>query len=327
MLGTFISLGILFATGMLMIFSNAPQLAFKQLISWIVGFGFFYLGKQISHKVGSSSAKILLFIASCVMLLLPIFLGTNIRGSHRWINIGPISLQPTEFAKPILMLLVANTSHPYIILIPALITALQPDLSSALSILLLAVPAIFFNKKLKRLVLISLITIAFLSPLIWKFGLKQYQKDRVTTFLNPEKEALGKGYNVIQSKIAIGSGGFWGNGFRQGTQSQLKFLPEKHTDFIFASLGEELGQVGILVIIIAYYLLLKSLLDNAFNTTSREHTIYTLGICLQIWVQIIANIGMNLGTLPVSGIPLPFISVGGSSIIASLLALGIIWSN
>lgn len=326
MLGTLIGLGILFATGMLMVFSTAPQLATKQLVSWIIGLAWFYWGKQLSHKI-ESSTKIVILVTSCILLLTPLFLGSNIRGSHRWINIGPASLQPTEFVKPILMLLVANTNHPYIILLPVLITAMQPDLSSALSILLLAAPSIFYNKRLKKIFLLGMLVVTLLSPIIWQFGLKQYQKDRIYTFLNPEKEALGRGYNVIQSKIAIGAGGFWGNGFRQGTQSQLKFLPEKHTDFIFASLGEELGQVGILVIILAYYLLLKSLLDHAFDTSSKEHTIFTLGICLQIWVQIIANIGMNLGILPVSGIPLPFISVGGSSIMASLFALGIIWSN
>ena len=166
-----------------------------------------------------------------------------------------------------------------------------------------------------------------LSPLIWKFGLKEYQRHRVITFINPAADPLNTGYNVIQSKIAIGSGGVFGKGYKKGTQGQLLFLPEKHTDFIFAATAEELGIVGIGILIFAYYNLISTLFQKAYSTKDRPLFIFILGIAIQLWMQIFVNIGMNIGILPVTGIPLPFISIGGSSLIAYLFALGICFSN
>lgn len=317
------SLTILFALNTIMVASTSPSSVFKQVLAWIIGLGWFWWGRQLSYKI-NNNVKSLIFISSSLLLFLPIFMGENIRGSSRWINFGPASFQPTELVKPWLMLFLANTSSAWLIIIPTLITALQPDLSSALGILLLALPCLLYSNRLRKLTLLALIVTTICSPLVWKFGLKSYQKDRVFTFLNPKQDTSGKGYNVIQSQIAIGSGGLFGKGFKQGTQIQLKFLPEKHTDFIFASLAEELGLVGVSLLVLAYYLLLKSLLDRLKQATSKEQTIFILGIFFHLWSQVIANIGMNIGILPVSGLPLPFISVGGSAIMAMLFALGII---
>jgi len=156
---------------------------------------------------------------------------------------------------------------------------------------------------------------------------KDYQQNRINTFLNPKEDPLGEGYNVIQSQIAIGSGGFFGKGYKKGTQGQLLFLPEKHTDFMFATTAEELGLFGVSIILFAYYLLIRTLFNKAFSTKNRPLFIFTLGIAIQIWMQTFVNIGMNIGLLPVTGIPLPFISVGGSSLMTLLFSLGIIYSS
>jgi rod shape determining protein RodA len=189
-------------------------------------------------------------------------------------------------------------------------------------------PVIIYNRKFLKISLIIAAIFLTLSPLIYNFVLHDYQKERIVTFLNPSSDPLDKGYNVIQSKIAIGSGGFFGKGYKKGTQGQLLFLPEKHTDFMFAATAEELGFVGISIILLAYYFLIKTLIDKAFLIrNNRILFLFTLGIALQIWMQVFVNIGMNIGILPVTGIPLPFLSVGGSSIMTLLFSIGIIYSS
>jgi len=311
---------------MLMVFSTAPTLAFKQILAWIIGIAWFWWGRHFNYKI-SRQLKISIFAGSCFLLLLPMVLGGSIRGSNRWISFGPASFQPTELVKPWLMLFLSNTMHPELILIPTIITALQPDLSSAIAILLLAIPCIFYDKRLLKLTIWALVIMALISPLIWQFGLKQYQRDRVASFINPTADTSNKGYNVIQSQIAIGSGGILGKGYKKGTQNQLRFLPEKHTDFIFASIAEELGLVGVFILITSYYLLIRSILSRFAESTSKYQKIFILGILFHIWSQVVANIGMNLGILPVSGLPLPFISVGGSAIMSLLFSLGIIYAK
>jgi rod shape determining protein RodA len=317
---------ILFSLNTLMISSVAPLYLGKQIFAWIIGLGLFFVGRFLDIKQISKYKKII-FIFCCLFLLIPIFTNTITRGSRRWINIGPINIQPSETVKPLLMLNIASTQFPILHLIPVFIILFQPDLGSAISTLILLTPIVLYNKKFFKIVLIISLVGLLCSPLIWKFGLHDYQKNRITYFLNPASDPLGKGYNVIQSKIAIGSGGLFGKGYRQGTQGQLLFLPEKHTDFMFASTAEELGIIGISLIIFAYYLLIGGLIEKAYNTSNRLIFIFTLGIAIQIWFQSFINIGMNLGILPVTGIPLPFLSVGGSSLIAYLFSLGIIFSD
>lgn len=322
-----ISIGILFCLNLLMIASLAPNLFWKQLIAWIIGIILFFIGKQINPKQISSS-KNLIFVVSCLLLLTPIFLNNITRGSRRWIDIGFTTIQPSEVVKPWLMLFLANTNMPLLHLIPVGIIMVQPDLGSAISVLFLMVPIILYNKKLVKIIIILGIFSLLISPIIWNKGLHDYQKHRITNFINPNSDPLGKGYNVIQSKIAIGSGGFFGKGFKNGSQGQLLFLPEKHTDFMFAATCEQLGFFGALIICFAYYFLIKSLLSKAFSTdNNRPLFLFTLGIAVQIWIQAFINIGMNVGILPVTGIPLPFMSVGGSSLMTLLFSLGIIFSS
>ena len=321
-----ISLIVLCSLNLLMISSLAPQLFWKQLIAWIIGIILFIIGTQINPK-HTKSQGIILLIISCVILLIPIITGNFIRGSRRWLYIGPLSVQPSEIVKGPLMLFLSTTTFPLLHLIPVGIIMLQPDLGSAITVLILLVPIILYSKKLFKLALITGIILIIFSPLAYKFILKDYQKQRIEHFLNPSADPLGQGYNLIQSQIAIGSGGLFGKGYRKGTQGQLLFLPEKHSDFIFASTTEELGFFAVLIILTSYFLIIKTLIDKAFRTTNNLPLfLFTLGIAFEIWAQTFINIGMNLGLLPVTGIPLPFMSVGGNSIMALLFSLGIISS-
>jgi len=321
-----IGLIILCSLNLLMVSSVAPNLLFKQTIVWFLGIILYVVGTQINPK-HISPQKSVIFIISCIFLLLPIILGNFTRGSRRWLYIGPLSVQPSEIVKGPLMLFLSTTTMPLLHLIPVAIIMLQPDLGSAISVFILIIPIILYNKKLLKLSIIAGIVFVLLSPLAYKYILKDYQKQRIDHFINPNSDPLGQGYNLIQSQIAIGSGGFFGKGYRKGTQSQLLFLPEKHSDFIFAATSEELGLFSVILIIGSYFLILNSLLNKAFQTTNNLPLfLFTLGITFEIWTQCSVNIGMNLGLLPVTGIPLPFMSVGGSSIMALLFSLGIIYS-
>lgn len=309
-----------------MVSSVAPSLVGKQLIAWGIGIILFCIGKQINLKQ-LNSYKWPIFIICCIFLLLPIILGRVTRGSSRWLYIAGQTVQPSEFVKPWLMSFLANTNLAILLFIPIAIIMAQPDLGSAISVFFLIIPVILYNKKLLKLSIIAGLCLILVSPLAYKYVLKDYQQNRINTFLNPKEDPLGEGYNVIQSQIAIGSGGLFGKGYKKGTQGQLLFLPEKHTDFMFATTAEELGLLGVSIILFAYYLLIRTLFNKAFSTKNRPLFIFTLGIAIQIWMQTFVNIGMNIGLLPVTGIPLPFISVGGSSLMTLLFSLGIIYSS
>lgn len=321
-----ISIGLLFCINILMVSSLAPGTLLKQLFAWTIGLILFFIGKQINPKQ-IYPYRWIVFAICCFLLILPIILNNTTRGSRRWIDIGPQKIQPSEIVKPWLMLFLVNTPYPLLHVIPTFIVMTQPDLGSAISIFCLIIPLILYNKKLIKLSVLAVIVFILLSPLIWNKVLHDYQRHRVTNFLNPLSDPLGKGYNVIQSKIAIGSGSIWGRGYKKGSQGQLLFLPEKHTDFIFASTAEELGLIGISIMLLSYFILIKTLIKKAFSTSNRGLFLFTLGIAFQIWIQAFINIGMNIGILPVTGIPLPFISVGGSSLMALLFSLGVIFSS
>lgn len=321
-----ISLVVLCSFNLLMISSLAPSVLLKQIMSWFIGIILFFIGLQINPKQ-TKPYRWSIFFFSCILLLLPIILGNLTRGSHRWINIGSLTLQPSEIIKAPLMLFLSTTSQPLFLLIPVLIVMLQPDLGSAITISVLILPTIFYNRKLLKISLLLGIIFIILSPVTYRYFLKDYQKQRIINFIKPNSDPLGQGYNLIQSQIAIGSGGLFGKGYRQGTQGQLLFLPEKHTDFIFAATTEELGFFAISIICLAYFIIIKTLIDKAFLTNNNLPLfIFTLSIGIQIWTQSFINIGMNLGLMPVTGIPLPFMSVGGSSIMSLLFSLGIIYS-
>lgn len=326
MIGIVISLLVLFSINILMISSLAPHLLGKQLIAWIIGIIAFFIGR-LFHPKQLYPIRNHLFIFSCLILFFPIIANTITRGSRRWLYFGAASLQPSEIVKPLLMIFLSHTSFPFLHLIPVTIIALQPDLGSAISNLVLLVPNILTNRRLFKASLILSFFLLFSLPIVWKSLLHDYQKNRVLTFLDPSTDPLGQGYNTIQAKIAIGSGTIFGKGYKKGSQGQLLFLPEKHTDFMFAATAEELGLISVIIILAIYYLLINKLISKAFATKNSSLFIFTLGTAIQIWFPVFVNIGMNLGILPVTGIPLPFLSVGGSTIISLLFSLGVVFSG
>ncbi len=279
-----------------------------------------------------------LYILALLLLTTTLIFGVQTRGSTRWIDLGPFSFQPSEFAKPLIILAFAQFlsqsqlhyfSHLLklipLVLIPTILVYLQPDLGSAF-IFVIVLASMFFAAGLRfRHQLLFLLTGLLASPAFW-FLLKDYQKSRLLTFLNPELDPLGKGYNTIQSLIAVGSGQFFGRGLGHGTQSKLRFLPEYQTDFVFASLAEELGFLGSAFLLLTFIFLVTRIFSLASHSTTSFSYLSILGLGIMFASQLFINVGMNLGILPITGITLPLVSSGGSSLLTSLISLGLIIS-
>ena len=308
-------------------------------IQWILlGLFFMIISYLIDYRVICQAAY-LIYGISIALLIIVFFYGYTTHGSQRWLSAGFFAFQPSELMKLALIIVLAhyfdnhNSNEPYklrelfipfvIVLIPSLLIFKQPDLGTALIIILLCVSIIFFmgvNWKSFTIVLVSGLV---LLPLGWYF-LKTYQRDRLLTFLNPEHDPLGAGYHVIQSVIAIGSGGVFGKGFLNGSQTQLKFLPEQQTDFIFSVFAEEWGFIGAMVLAIMFMSLILWGLKIALHSRDLLGTILAFGITALIAWEVFINIGMVLGVLPVVGIPLPFISYGGSAMVCLMIAVGLL---
>lgn len=286
------------------------------------------------------SVSYLLYVISILLLLAVDILGEARLGARRWLNIGPLAIQPSEFAKLCTVLAVANflgSNHswekkPGIILgamgmtlIPFLLILKQPDLGSASMLIPMILAMLFLWGISWKIIAFTGVCGGVAAPLMWEF-LKPYQKKRIMVFLNPNLDPLGSGYTAVQSKIAVGSGGLLGKGFLAGTQSQLQFVPEHHTDFIFCVLGEEWGFVGALLLLGLYGLLFHSAFQVMENTTDIKAKLLIAGILSVIFFQLLINIGMTFGIFPITGITLPFISYGGSSFVALAIALGLILS-
>lgn len=312
----------------------------KQIIAVVVGFVFVWLLSLLDFRAWKSYTGVL-YVAIIVALIFVLLFGTSVRGSRSWFSLGGFQLQPAEFAKVILILVLAKyfarhsgevwkLKHVFITgvytLIPTLLIVAQPDLGSA-SVLVLTWFGMLVIAGIKKWQLAALAGGAVgLGWLAWGFALKEYQKDRIRVFLNPSLDPLGQGYNVTQAKIAIGSGGITGKGLGHGSQSQLNFLPEQHTDFIFAVLGEELGFLGCLFLLSAFGFLFFRLYQLARKVRDSFGFFLVVGAGVVILVQMFISIGMNIGLLPVTGVPMPFVSYGGSSILAMLVLIGLVQS-
>ena len=283
--------------------------------------------------------SVLSFVIGILSLILVKFIGTG--NVQRWITLGGINFQPSEAMKLALILILARyfdhisrielyKLKTYIlpiclILLPGFLVISQPDLGTGLTIILLGLAILFFVGISIKFVILCFILLASSIPFIWN-QLYDYQKDRILVFLNPEIDSLGSGYQIIQSKIAIGSGGFFGKGYLLGSQSRLNYLPEKHTDFIFTLISEELGFLGSISIILIFCILITSIMKISFRVKSLFSKIVTFGIGFLLFLYLSLNIGMVCGLLPVVGAPLPLISYGGTSLLTVLIALGIVLS-
>lgn len=278
------------------------------------------------------------YIIAILFLLLVMVLGSVRMGAQRWIKIGWLNFQPSELVKLTTVLVLAryyaqafnsrsfikDIVLPFMIIgMPVLLIMEQPDLGSAIMVLLITIAMIFLaNVNLKYILFIIFIGLLS-SPLLWHF-LKDYQKQRLLVFINPNMDPLGAGYTIIQSKIAIGSGILFGKGWLSGSQGQLHFLPESHTDFIFATWAEEHGFLGTLFLLVLYYLMIRKIFNISLSTNDKFGRLLGLGICAMFTIQLFVNISMTLGLCPVVGLPLPLVSYGGSSLIMSFIALGVI---
>ena len=310
----------------------------NHLIRLIFGFCLMFVIAFIPSKIFFKYSVFAFFIGISALILVK-FIGSG--SVQRWISYGGINFQPSEIMKLSLILILAKYfDHiskiqlekllPYIIpifiiLIPGFLVISQPDLGTGLTLILLGLSILFFVGISMKLVIFSIL-ISFASvPFIWQ-QLYEYQKNRILVFLNPEMDSLGSGYQIIQSKIAIGSGGLFGKGFLLGSQSRLNYLPEKHTDFIFTLISEELGFFGSISIILVFCLLIISIMKISFKVESLFSKVVAFGIGFLIFLYLSLNIGMVCGLLPVVGAPLPLISYGGTSLLTVLIGVGIVLS-
>lgn len=292
----------------------------------------------------------LIYALSILLLLVVLFLGKEVRGTQGWIGLGSFSIQPAEVAKILIILGFANfldkrqgslTSLKELVpcflyvLVPFGLILLQPDVGTGLVILAVMLGMMFIAGTnpylLGKIIIGASLLVALALFLHFKFGmwlpLKDYQLLRLTVFLDPYNDGMGGrgvGWNTIQSLVAIGSGGFFGKGLFQGTQVQLSFLPERHTDFIYAVIGEELGFLGASFLIVLYAILVYRCIQIAYSSKDLYGTLVVMGIASMWLFHIFENIGMSIGIMPITGIPLPFVSYGGSSMIANLMGVGII---
>lgn len=333
---------ILAAIGIVMLYSaangNWSPWAINQLIRFGMGFAVMIVLALTDIKLLLRYAYIFYFITLILLVVVEVAGHTGM-GATRWINLGFIKLQPSEFMKIAMVLVLARYFHtsslqsiesvrgiipPLLMAIfPAFLIVLQPDLGTAL-MLIFTTAAMFFavGVQIWKFVVVfigGLVTI----PFAWHF-LHDYQQNRVLTFLNPERDPLGAGYHIIQSKIALGSGGVFGKGFLKGSQSHLNFLPEKHTDFIFTMLSEEFGLVGAVLVVILNILILAYSYSFALKSTSYFGKLLAIGLATNYFMYVFINIAMVLGLLPVVGIPLPLISYGGTVMLSIMASFGII---
>ena len=281
----------------------------------------------------------LIFILSFLLLFSVELIGVFGKGATRWINIFGFSLQPSEIVKITIILALARFYHdlkfeevkkishlffPFLILfLPFILVVSQPDLGTALSIVILGVLILFASgvRLWKFIFGISAVIVSI--PLLLNY-LKPYQRDRVISFLNPEEDALGRGYQLIQSKIALGSGGLSGKGFLEGTQSYLQFLPEKQTDFIFTLIGEEFGFIGTIFIIFLFLLLISICFYISIKSIHIFGRLLSIGVGTNIFIYVIMNVSMVSGLMPVVGIPLPLVSYGGSAMLSIMISIGLV---
>ena len=316
---------------------GAP-LYLKQIFWLVIGLAAMVTIAFVEYRFYSDFAYIVYTIA-LVLLLIVLAYGMITSGAQRWVKIGPLSFQPSEFVKISFILALAKFFHrpadrkgyslkqlpiPFLLLLlPMALILKQPDLGTAIVLLLVFFSVLIFVKIRWSSLLAIGMTGAAAVPVLWNF-LKGYQKKRIITFFNPDLDPLGAGYHLMQSKIAVGSGGILGKGFMKGTQSKLGFLPEQQTDFIFSALGEEWGLIGSLFVIGLYVALILWGLRIAVQAKDRFSAILAFGVVAMLFWHVFINVGMVLGMMPVVGIPLPLLSYGGSFIVSTLIGVGLL---
>lgn len=342
---TLVTAGLISALGVLNIYSSTyphlegvTPLYLKQVYWLVLGFGVLFLILALDYRTLIRYGYPFYIFCLCLLVLVMV-IGRTTSGSQRWLPLGFISFQPSELAKIGLILVMArfftekelaqgyslrDLAIPFLLLaLPALLVFKQPDLGTVVLIGFIFLSILFFMGVRSRAWLTLGAACAIAAPIFW-FFLKDYQKTRLRVFLDPELDPLKTGYHITQSKIAVGSGGFWGKGFLRGTQSQLHFLPEQHTDFVFSVWAEEWGFVGSFVLLFLLLFLVSRGLKIASNSKDRGGSVLAIGVSAMIFWQAFINIGMVVGIVPVVGVPLPLFSYGGTSLVTTLIGIGIL---
>jgi rod shape determining protein RodA len=335
---------VIAAIGCLLVYSATffmdPNLnTFRRQLIWVgIGMALMILFLLVDYHVLFDIAPILYGIGIALLFYLLIW-GKVTANVKSWIHIGGFQFQPSEFMKLFTALMLAryfdSNDRAYldlrsflwamgIILLPVSLIIIQPDFGTAATFFPLVAVAMFFGGIRARVWIAMILIVATAIPLGWAFFLKPYQKERILIFLNPERDPRGTGYQVIQAKIAIGSGGIHGKGFKQGTQARLDFIPEHHTDFIFAVLGEEWGFIGVVIVLGLYLFLIVQALTFAKHARDRGGTFLIICLISFIIFHVLIHVSMQIGVLPVTGIPLPLVSYGGSSTLMFFIAIGLI---
>ena len=318
--------------------TTGTPLYLKQVLWLAIGLGAMLVIAFVEYRFYTDFAYIV-YTTAVVLLILVLGYGIITSGAQRWVKMGPLTFQPSEFVKISLILALAkffqrypgregyslkNLAFPFFLLfLPMILILKQPDLGTAIILLMVFFSILIFVKvRWSSLITLGVIGVSIL-PLVWGF-LKDYQKRRIFTFFNPDLDPLGASYHLIQSKIAVGSGEIIGKGFMKGTQCKLGFLPEQHTDFIFSALGEEWGLVGCFIVVGLYFLLILWGLRIAVGSKDRFGAILSFGVVAMLFWHTFINIGMVLGLMPVVGIPLPLLSYGGSFLLSTLIGIGLL---
>ena len=331
-----IGVGLLYSAGG----GSMDPWASKQLIRFIIAIAVYLVVSLINIRfwIGISYY---IYILSLLMLILVSFYGSTGMGAQRWLNLGIFNIQPSELIKFSIVLVLARYFHAekelrlwhsiknfiyplLLILLPAYIIFIQPDLGSALILVIASLTILFVIGLSLWFFVSSTIMVILLVPVAWFFVLYDYQKDRILTFLDPSRDPFGSGYHIIQSKIALGSGGLFGKGFLQGTQSHLNFLPEIQTDFIFTLLAEEFGIFGTLILLSLYIIIIFYSLISGVICKSRFACFISIGVSINIFYYVFINTAMVSGLIPVVGIPLPLVSYGGTSMLCVMFGLGLV---
>jgi rod shape determining protein RodA len=331
------------ALGVLQIFSATRDTRFteawwKQGIWILAGFAALWIGTLIDYHTLLGQAYVL-YGLSIATLIATFIVGTTVFGSRRWIGSPTYHIQPSEFVKLVVVLLVARYLSELkgeqlelrdllklagLVGLPMILVMVQPDLGTALTYLPILAAGVFLAGFRWQYAVAILVLIAIAAPVSYFVVLKDYQRSRVISFLDPSQDPKGSGYQVIQSKIAVGSGALWGRGVTKGTQTQGRFLPVSQKDFIFSAFAEEHGFVGVIVALGLYFLLLMQIVQNAQTASDKAGMHICMGVAALLLFHVLVNVGMVVGRMPVTGIPLPLMSSGGSNIVAMFLMLGLV---
>lgn len=318
--------------------TGSYSMVLRQVLWLVLGTVMFIAVISIDYSFLSSYSRYI-YIVNIILLLMVMAVGHQSKGAQSWISFGLFNFQPSEFAKVAIIITLSkylsekdgpldNLNDVLTVLlhvgIPFVLIFIQPDLGTALVFVAITIGMLFIYGVDIKWILAGGITAAVSMPLIWFFALEVHQKNRIITFLNPSLDPLGTGYHAIQSKIAIGSGMLTGRGLYNGTQTQLNFLPEAHTDFIFSVVGEELGFIGAASVVMVYLIILYRIIRIAMNAKDKFGMYMCVGVASMFLFQIFENIGMTIGLMPITGITLPFMSYGGSSFLSNMMALGLV---